>query len=227
MVSFRCCHVINASVAMCTRSPLIGPTYLSLSNHHQSSTVRIQMSEIFLVYFCCRFYVDAATAWINDSPVFCFFSHLLLFIQTDISSPFLSHQPFSPPFYFVDFVFFWRQQVGIDQGDIPDLSQVSVHLTFHFLFLSFYDLAPLLPSLHLFRLSFNTLWFLRSICASIHRLVPYFTPTFTCVTLLPHPSLRHSSPTHFYFKQPSRLTWSESRQLPLWFDWFPAFVFHF
>lgn len=94
-------------------------------------------------------YVDTATAWSNDSPVFCFFSFSHFFsphkwilpFSLFFSSPFYPTYLF-PPFYFVDLFVFWRQQVGIDQGDIPDLSQVSVHLTFHFLFSLFLTLAP-------------------------------------------------------------------------------------
>lgn len=72
---------------------------------------------LFLIFFFFSFFFN------GSCPLLCF-----------VFFSILSHLPFSP-FYFADLFVFWRQQVGIDQGDIPDLSQVSVHLTFHFHFL--------------------------------------------------------------------------------------------
>lgn len=65
-------------------------------------------------------------------PLFLFhFLHISLFFSPPSALP--------PPFFFFILFFFnflkhflRPQQVGIDQGDIPDLSQVSVHLTFPF-----------------------------------------------------------------------------------------------
>lgn len=115
----------------------------------------------------------------------------------------------SPPFYFVDLLVFWRQQVGIDQGDIPDLSQVSVHLTFHFLFSLLYDshslfLPPLRPSPLCFWLSFSTTCGFIAPSTLSHPDIYLYLPLHSLL-------LRHSPPTHFYFKQPSRLTWISSR----------------
>lgn len=107
--------------------------------------------ENFFLFISVVVYVDTATAWSNDSPVFCFLFSFSQFFFTNGSCPslyfFLLHfiPPTFFPFYFLDFFAFWRQQVGIDQGDIPDLSQVSVHLTFHF-FSIFLTLAPILAS---------------------------------------------------------------------------------
>lgn len=156
---------------------------------------------LFLIFF----------VFLRMDPAFLF---LLLFF-------FLLHfiPPTFLPLFFCWFVCFWRQQVGIDQGDIPDLSQVSVHLTFHFLFSLFPILTPFLPlspplfsafpsTLHV--VSLLPLRFHPSTHTLFHPYI-YLFPPFPVVHTF---SLLHSPPTRFYFKQPSCLTWSESRQLP-------------
>lgn len=120
-----------------------------------SFTVRIgwpiQLSKTFSCLFLLSFML---TLPLHEVMIPLFFAFCFLFLNfffTNGSCPslyfffsILSHLPFSL-FYFLDLFAFWRQQVGIDQGDIPDLSQVSVHLTFH-LFFIFLTLAPILAS---------------------------------------------------------------------------------
>lgn len=185
-------------------------------------------------------YVDAATAWSNDSPVFLFFSFFVFFPQMDpalLFIFFLLHfipPTFFSPFYFVDLFVFWRQQVGIDQGDIPDLSQVSVHLTFHFLFSLFPTLVPFsrFPSYLIgffsgFPLTPSLISLLPLCVRSLHHTLfhPYI---YLCSPSFPNYSLILSSSlsTHSFFFQTtisSNLIWVEPT--PLWFDWFPALSF--
>lgn len=113
---------------------LIGQTCLSLCSHCCHSLLRCQT-------FSCLF-LFLLTLPLHEVmiPLFCFvflFSSFY-FHQMDPALLFMLPSPFYPtptPSFFLCFSFckfcFWRQQVGIDQGDIPDLSQVSVHLTVH------------------------------------------------------------------------------------------------
>lgn len=189
--------VVTSLCRLCLLS-LIGQTYLSLCNHHRHSLWGLVVSQsrcqkLFPCFISVVVYVDTATAWSNDSPVFFSVSHLLLFIylfsffsngsssSLYFLSSILSHLPFSP-FYFVDLLVFWRQQVGIDQGDIPDLSQVSVHLTFHFLFLTILTpcsclLSDLLPFVSGFPSALRVVSLLPQ---------PYLTPTYTSTSPFTH-----------------------------------------
>ena len=128
-------NVVASSVISChTRSSSL-VRHISLNSRHRhsprglvGSSANPDVKTTFACLFLLSFVFDAA--WSNDSPYFVFcVSHICFSLSM------ISHLPFSP--FFISFVdlFFWWQQVGIDQGDIPDLSQVSVHLTFHFLFL--------------------------------------------------------------------------------------------
>lgn len=71
------------------RSPLIGPTYLSLSTHHVTHCA--DCTGAHHVWYFCLFvsvvFVEFATAWSNDSPVF--FPHSFLFTFNSTSSFFL------------------------------------------------------------------------------------------------------------------------------------------
>lgn len=226
---YKCCHnIIHQSP--CPLS-LIGQTYLSLSNHYRHSLWGLVGSsanpdvENFFLFISVVVYVDTATAWSNDSPVFFFFSSyfLLFFLQMDPALLYIFFSPFYPtylsPFLFCWFVCFWRQQVGIDQGDIPDLSQVSVHLTFAFLFSLFLILTPILafpPAFSPFVSGFpSTLHVVSLLPLCFHpstRVLfhPYIylcrlpLPPFTSCSLI----LSLSLSTHSFLFQTTRLTWS-------------------
>ena len=130
-----CCHIITYQIIMIALRHW--SDILITVQSSASFTVRIAVEIFFL--FISVVYVDTATAWSNDSPFFflflIFFHKWILAFALFFFSP--SYPTYLIPFCFVDFCF-WRQQVGIDQGDIPDLSQVSVHLTFHFFFTPFH-----------------------------------------------------------------------------------------
>lgn len=198
---------------------LIGQTYLSLSSHcHPVRIGRpIQMSKTFLCLFLLLFMLTLPLHEVMI-PLFFFSSPptngsclSLYFFFFSI----LSHLPFSL-FILLICLFSWRQQVGIDQGDIPDLSQVSVHLTFHFLLSLFLTpFSSCVPSPLVGFSSASPLSVLHcSLCALAHYFTPCFIPTYNCAPTL---ILSSSLSTHSFFlnfKQPSCLTWSQSRQLP-------------
>lgn len=177
----------------------------------------------FSLFISVVVYVDTATAWSNDSPVFflippptngsclsLYFFLLLHFIP-----------PTFFPFYFLDlFFFFFLTTASWNRSGWHPRSltgQCTSHLPLPPL--SFSDslpsLRPLTPCWLPFCLSFKCTFIAPSVLSlttshlvsSLHITVP--PPSFC---------LLHSPPTHFFlffdFKQPSCLTWSESRQLP-------------
>lgn len=124
---------------------VITPSFMPALPHRSDMFITVQSLLSFTVemsnfFMFISVFVDTAAAWSNDSPVlFCFSFLILLFSPNGPRPPLyasfsiLSHPQPLPFFFFFSFCkfCFWRQQVGIDQGDIPDLSQVSVHLTVH------------------------------------------------------------------------------------------------
>lgn len=172
-----CCVTVTSPHTSHASRPLslTGHTYLSLSTHHVTHCADCSGNRH--VWYFCLFVsvvsVDFATAWSNGSPVF--FSHFSIWSHLFfIFLIFLILLIFCFCFYFVCF---WPQQVGIDQGDIPDLSQVSVHLTFHVLFFLLQTPTHLLASLssHLELLS-SFVWLYCLLSASLHLLFFFFSP---------------------------------------------------
>lgn len=134
-----------------------------------SFTVRIGWSisqskcQTFSCLFLSLFYVDTATAWSNDSLFL--FSHLFFSQMDPALLPVFFSSPFYPtylPSFILLICFFWGQQIGIDQGDIPDLSQVSVHLTSLSLFLLSSNFSYILFPSHLFSTLSTTCGFIAS-----------------------------------------------------------------
>lgn len=214
--------VVTSLCRLCLLS-LIGQTYLSLCNHHRHSLWGLVVSQsrcqkLFPCFISVVVYVDTATAWSNDSPVFFSVSHLLLFIylfsffsngsssSLYFLSSILSHLPFSP-FLFCWFACFLTTASWNRSGWHPRslTGQCTSHLPLpllddsHSLFL-----PPLRPSPLCFWLSFSTTCGFIAPSTLSHPDIYLYLPLHS----LP---LRHSPPTHFYFKHPSRLTWISSR----------------
>lgn len=239
-------EIITGIVLNVSPSPHHRPITTTALPHRSDILITVHSSLSFTVQigqpiemsntFSCLFMSFMLTLPLHEVMIPLFFSSffpstngslLLLF--------FLFH--FIPPllfsFDFVDcFFFFWQQQVGIDQGDIPDLSQVSVHLTFHLLFLL--SLTPTHfspPSSYYFFPTFlqNCVWLHCLLFATLHSFSPLHIPVFTpFYKLLSWFCLLHPLPTHFFLFQTtasSNLMWLQAT--PLWFDWFPALSYTF
>lgn len=154
------CHLSHSSLFGRLSLPLVFHVS-SLHIGHTSRALFPHWSHILvIVHSSCHPLCTFAPA-INMSDTFaCLFLFLLTLPLHEVTIPlfFFPHFPFFT-FYpttsvfliflilFVCLFCFWQQQVGIDQGDIPDLSQVSVHLTFHVLFFLLQTLSLFLASL--------------------------------------------------------------------------------
>lgn len=188
-----------------------------------SPTVQIALAIDMSDTFACLFLLFLLTLPLHEVtiPLFFFFSFFHLI------PPLLYFFLFFLFFCFC-FVCFWPQQVGIDQGDIPDLSQVSVHLTFHALFFLLQTATHLLASLssHPELLS-SFVWLYCLLSASLHLLFFFFSPQNKPMFAPPMPAslliLSFSTTTFSFWFQTtasSNPIWLQAASL--WFDWFPA-----